>query len=265
MFGVKDAENHREGIHADIIALTSKIRQFIDAYRSDKAARALIHLVLAINCSLIGLHIVLELIEYFHFHSDSSYHRDFLITTDRGYPETFNYLQLAVLGWLMLYVFVQTRHAIYVSLGIIFLFALGEDALELHERVGDYAASLDLPAPSALDAYHFGQVLYWLAVAAATVPVLIYGLLSGGAEDRKIGAIFVLLIFILGFFAGFVDAVHVVLRGKFFASGFILGVVEDGGEMLTIALAVSVALLLYRHLDDLRRPPLRGVRSRPPP
>ena len=116
-----------------------------------------------------------------------------------------------------------------------------------------------------MGAYHFGQVLHWLVVGAACVALLVYGLSSSGTEDRKIGAIFVLLIFMLGFLAGFFDAVHVVLRGKFFASGLILGVLEDGGEMLTIAFAVSAALLLYRHLDDLRRPPSRGVRSRPPP
>lgn len=51
-------------------------------------------------------------------------------------------------------------------------------------------------------------------------------------------------------------------RGAFFGADFILGIVEDGGEMLTAAVALSTALLLFRHLDDLRRPSRRGVRSR---
>jgi hypothetical protein len=253
------------GIHALVLASVAKVSQFLDKYRSDKSARTAIHVVLVANCCLIGLHSFLELIAYFDFYFDTLYRPDLLITTDLGYPEMLCYFQLAVLGGLMLHVFVQTRHVIYASLGIIFLFALGDDALQLHERVGLYAASIDLPAPSPFNAYHFGQVLHWLVIGAACVALLVYGLLSSGAEDRKIGAIFVLLIFMLGFFSGFMDAVYVVLRGKFFASHFILGVVEEGGEMLTIGIAVSAALLLHRHLDDLRRSPWRCVRSRPPP
>jgi hypothetical protein len=264
VFGAKASDNDRERLHADILASGAKTRQFIDAYRTDPSARAIIHAVLAITCSLIGVHIALEFAEYFEFHSDRLYNRDFLITTDHGYPEILSYLQLTVLGWLMLHVYVRTGHVIYASLGIIFLLALAEDALQLHERVGGFAASIDLPAPASLGADHFGEVLHWLVVVAMSASALVYGFIASSAEDRKIGAIFVLLICILGFFAAFLDAVHIILGGKFFASHFILNVAEDGGEMLTIALALSMALLLFRHLDDLRRPPRWSARGQQP-
>ena len=89
---------------------------------------------------------------------------------------------------------------------------------------------------------------------------LIYGLVASSAEDRKIGAIFVGLVVMLGSFAAVVDAAHVVLLGAFFGADFLLGVIEEGGEMLVAALALSSALLLFRHLEELRRPARRGAR-----
>ena len=83
--------------------------------------------------------------------------------------------------------------------------------------------------------------------------VLILGFIVSSGEDRKIGALFLVFIATLGFFAAFVDLVHVVVGGTFFASNMILGVIEEGGEMLTSALALAASLLLCRHLDGLRR------------
>lgn len=91
---------------------------------------------------------------------------------------------------------------------------------------------------------------------------LIYGLVASSTEDRKIGAIFLVLVVMLGSFVAVVDAARVVLREAFFGADFILGMVEDGGEMLMVALTLSAALLLFRHLADLHRPSRRGVRSR---
>jgi hypothetical protein len=249
------------GIRAHIVAVFEKMQQFIDVYQNDKSARTIIHAILATNILLISIHILLSFASYFEIYRDTLFDRSLLVTTEGGYPEIFNYLQLAVLAWLMLHVFVRTRQAIYAALGVLFLLALGEDALQLHERVGRYAASIDLPAPPSLGAMHFGELLHWLGIGTLSVVALVYGLVASSAEDRKVGAVFVSLIFMLGFFAAVLDATNIVLRDRFFGAGFVLGIAEDGGEMLTIALAVGAAVLLYRHLDQLRQPPWRGVRD----
>jgi hypothetical protein len=173
---------------------------------------------------------------------------------DGGYPEIFSYLQLTVLATLILLVFVRVRQAIYAALAAVFLLALCEDALELHERVGLYLAGLGLPALPFLGARHVGEILHWLMVGSLAFGALAYGFAASAAEDRKIGAVFALLFLLLGFFAGFVDAVHVVLSKSFFASGALFELLEDGFEMLTITLALSAGVLLFRHLDALRRP-----------
>jgi hypothetical protein len=248
---VTTSDHRAASIRVLVATLARKARQFVHAYQSDRSARTIIYVIVAVNCCLIGIDIFLKFMSYFgHYH----YHPDFQVTVEGGYPELFNYLQLTVVAWLMLHVFVRTRQAVYAASGIIFLIALAEDALGLHERVGVYAAEIDIPAPSLLGAPHFAELLHFLVVGALFIVLLVYGLAASSAEDRKIGALFTLLIFILGFFVAVVDAVHIMLIGVFAGSHFLLGVIEDGGEMLTVAVALSAALLLFRHLDDLRRP-----------
>jgi hypothetical protein len=95
---IRPSDSHSAGMHALVLALVGEARQVMGVYRSDKSVRMLTHAVLAANLCLIFLHICLKLIAYFDFYRDQLYRRDLLITTEGGYPEMFNYLQLAVLG-----------------------------------------------------------------------------------------------------------------------------------------------------------------------
>lgn len=246
--------HHSGGISALFCGSAAKARQFIQAYRGDRSARTIIHAVLAANVCLIAVHVFLWLTKRFDFHASTLFRQDLLIDAEGGYPEMFNYLQIGALVWLMLHIFLRVRQPIYASLGIIFVIALADDALELHEQIGGYAESIGLPAPSFLGAQHFGELLHWLAMGALFIAVLVYGFVRSGGEDRKIGGVFVFWIFVLGFSAAVLDAAHEIFHRSFPGADLILGVAEDGGEMLTVALALSTALLLFRQLDDLRWP-----------
>jgi hypothetical protein len=195
---------------------------------------------------------ILRLILRLDFHTDVLFHRGLLLGTEGGYPEMLNYLQLAALVGLLLHIFVRTRQPIYASLGLVFLLALADDALRLHERAGNYASSMGISALAGLGAQQFGELLYFALVGLAMVAVLVVGIVNSAAEDRKIGGIFAVWIGMLGFCAVVVDVLYVFLS-EWTGAGFIFAIAEDGGEMLAAALALSTAVLLVRHLDDLRR------------
>jgi hypothetical protein len=235
-------------------ALASKARQVIQAYQADRTARTMILAVMAANLSFIGVHIILRLALRFGLQIDASLRSDLMVGTEGGYPEMFNYLQLAVLIWLLLDIFVRTRQRIYAALGVVFLFALAEDTLEIHERMGNYARIIDIPAPAALGAHHFGELFYFAVIGSTFIAVLICGLLSSDAEDRKLGGLFAVFIGMLGFCAAVLDAVNIILSGTFPGARLIFDIAEDGGEMLAVGMALSAALLLSRHLENLRRP-----------
>jgi hypothetical protein len=233
--------------------LVSKVRQLVQAYEADSSARAMIHAVVGANLFLIGLHMMSRVILRLDFHTDVLFHSNLLIGTEGGYPEMFNYFQLAVLVGLLLRIFVRTRQPVYASLGVIFLLALADDALQLHERMGSYASSMGISAPADLGAQQFGELLYFAVVGLAMAAVLAYGFVTSDAEDRKLGGIFAAWMCLLGFCAVLVDVVYVILS-ELTGAGFIFAIAEDGGEMLAAGLALSTAVLLFRHLDNLRRP-----------
>jgi hypothetical protein len=248
------AAPHRpSGIRTCVPALVSKARQLVHAYRVDRTARAIIYAILGANLLFIGLHMVLRLIWRLDFHIDVLFRRGLLLGTEGGYPEMFNYVQLAVLTGLLLLIFARTRQPIYAALGLVFLLALADDALRLHERAGSFAAGMGLSGAAGLQAQQLGELLYFALVGLAMVAVLAHGFVSSAAEDRKIGGIFALWIGLLGFCAVLVDVLYVALS-EWTGAGFIFAIAEDGGEMLAAALALSTAVLLVRHLDDLRRP-----------
>jgi hypothetical protein len=89
----------------------------VQVYRADRTARMIVHAVLGANLLLIGVHMILRLIPRLDFHAEVLFHMSLLIGTEGGYPEMFNYVQLAVLAGLLLHIFVRTRQPIYASLG----------------------------------------------------------------------------------------------------------------------------------------------------
>jgi hypothetical protein len=232
---VAAAAPHRiSGIRALVPALVSKARQLVQAYQADRTARTIIDVVLGANFLFIALHMILRLILRLDFHTDILFHRGLLLGTEGGYPEMFNYLQLAVLVGLLLHIFVRTRQPIYASLGLVFLLALADDSLRLHERMGSFASSMGISAPAGLGAQQFGELLYFAVVGLAMIAVLAYGFVTSDAEDRKLGGIFAAWIGMLGFCAVLVDVLYVILS-EWTGAGFIFAIAEDGGEMLAAA------------------------------
>jgi hypothetical protein len=143
--------------------------------------------------------------------------------------------------------------------GAIFLLALADDTLKLHERMGSYAHSMGISAPAGLGAHDVDELLDFAVVGLGIIAVLVYGLVTSDAEDRKLGGIFAAWIAMLGFCAALVDVIYVLLSANLRRGGFIFAIAEDGGEMLAAGLALSTAVLLFRHLDHLRRPPWQGA------
>lgn len=237
--------------------LLSKSRQFKLAYQNDGVAKALIGLVFVINAAWIAIHVGIKAFEYLVSDAYRLDYTQYLLTVDGSYPEICNYVQLLLIAFLIFVILIETRQAIYASLTIIFLLALGEDALRIHESVSQYADGLELWSPASLSIYHFSQFFHWCVVGMIVAGLLVYGFVRSDTEDRKIGALFILVVFILGAFSVLVDSVQAVVTDLFADARLMrgpIGIVEDGGEMLTIALALGLALLLARHRVTLRRP-----------
>jgi hypothetical protein len=99
---------------------------------------------------------------------------------------------------------------------------------------------LDLVSLPGLRPRDTGEIIVWSAAALALLVPLIWSFRQSGQRERGLGSIFLLLFACLIGFGSVVDMLQVMTGSKF------IGYVEDGGEMLTIAIACSCAFILYR-------------------
>ena len=144
--------------------------------------------------------------------------------------------------------FRSKRQWIYVALAILFALVLADDMLEIHEEGGKYfARALELRPALGLRAVDFGELITWAILGALMVPLILVGLLRSKRTDVENGLVLLVPFGALVFFGMFVDQVYHILRHAFFGADILLGMLEDGGEMIAITMACVLAAALVKH------------------
>ncbi|SNS73210.1 hypothetical protein SAMN06893096_10782 [Geodermatophilus pulveris] len=178
-----------------------------------------------------------------------------LLETDGGWAEVVGYAHQAVLGLLLLALCLLTRHLVWAAYAALFLLALADDSLRLHENRGAWladrlAARLWFPPDGflGLRASDLGELLLWALLAAA--PLLAAVLLHRRADgwDRRASRGMAVLVAAYVFCGAVLDQVHVLFLDSWV--GDVVGTVEDGGEL--VVLSASVGYVAGR-LADRRR------------
>ena len=211
------------------------------AWRDRALTRGLLA-VLALNLVLVALHGA-------HFvclrYGLNAWPRDplFSLDSNTGLAQLFNSCQTMLLIALLLRIGAQTRTAVYPALAAIFLFVLLDDALALNQLLGaPLAGALGLVDRPRLEAQSVAEMMVYGVLAPPLLGMLAVALLRAPAEHRRAGAGFVSLLALLAFFATVMDLVHLAFIKSFFGSRLVLEVAEEGGEMLTLSLALLLAL-----------------------
>jgi hypothetical protein len=202
-------------------------------------ASLLILLLLCADFVFIVLHIIIEIFDP----------RPSLcnISGICAYMNVYHLIKLFCVIILFGYIFVRTKCFSYASWLLMFTFFFFDDALLLHQSIGDHLANI-------LDAYlspGFGLPprFFELAVLAITGLVLLiivaWTYLYGSRTFKKISTDMLLFIAALVFFGLIVDVAEVLKLGTVIESG--LGFVEDGGELVVDSLIVWYVFLLALH------------------
>ena len=124
-----------------------------------------------------------------------------------------------------------------------FAYLLLDDALQIHERGGTLvAARLGLMHAFRLRGKDFGELAVSAAAGILLLPLLIWAYRSGSQMFRKVSQDLILLILVLVFFGVVIDMVGIAIQaGK--GVGFIMGVIEEGGEMIAVSLILWYVFL----------------------
>lgn len=240
------------------MSMTRRAKAAIRPVLLSRDGLVLLGLLLAIDAAFLFMHVAhlqarrVWATETFFF--DNS----FSIEQDGGHSESFELLKTLACAFALAGCWVRTRQPIYLALSVVFAYLFVDNALMVHETVGEGTAVLFSPAARLFDTAPaaLGEVAFLGLVGLVVLGLVALALPRSTARHRLFGLAFVLLLLALGGFGVGVDLLHAVATAyshRVVNWGF--GVVEDGGELAILSVACALSLTLYAHLAAGRQPP----------
>ena len=172
--------------------------------------------------------------------SDGRY-RQWLLRAEGGWPEQFGYAKQAGCAALLLLVWRRTGDGVFAAWAAVFACALVDDRLQVHERVGGFVARrLPLPQEVAgLREQDLGELAVW--GLAGVLPLVVVAVLHRRGPEHVRAASRGMAVVVGGyaFFGVVVDQFHTLTLGGPLDRA--LGVLEDGGELVLLSVAVWYA------------------------
>jgi hypothetical protein len=156
---------------------------------------------------------------------------DWRLDRDGSLPERFEYAKTVLLIGLALVCARLRGVAVFGPVVLTAAVLLLDNSLRLHEQ----SKAVLMPVLGASKGP--AELIYMIAVGAALLAALSFGAMRAAADDRRILALFVAVMVILGGFAGVADLLHTLFGSVSKPVDLILAFVEDGGELVTITLA----------------------------
>ena len=192
------------------------------------SAITLLFLLLAADAAFIGIHLLQPIIPALASPL-------FSLETDRGYAEVFQYIQEFWVVGLLLLTFRTTKNAGYVVWAMLFGFMFFDDAAQIHERLGIRVAQvLPLPNTFGLRPQDFGELIVSAALGLGFLSGIALCYRKSPGAFRTSSQNLLTLLLAIVFFGVVMDALHVALHTPDNPL-FLLGMIEDGGEMIAIA------------------------------
>jgi hypothetical protein len=209
---------------------------------SDIFVRALVALV-AIDAILITLHSLRIFLRIFDFPAPILESRMFSINQEYGYGEIYGYLKSIVITFCFLACYFRDRAPVFLGLSFTFVVIVLDDSLQIHESLGtQFVEALALEQMAGLPAQNLGELMVWFALGAVVVAALAVSFLRSDVFGQNIALIFLGLLAVLIFFAVGGDTLHAALRHAFRGAHHIWGMLENGGEMVTLSVITAAAL-----------------------
>lgn len=169
------------------------------------------------------------------------------ITYDRSYLEIFGYLKTSAIVGLLLGTPGGPGRLVYRALAIVYVAVLLDDALMVHEALGQRLVdALTLRPFAGLRPVDYGELLVWAGAGMLLLMLAAIGLVKASGRDRAnglliLGALAALMVFAVG-----IDMVHVVFEHAFRGANLLFTVLEEGGQQITLSLSCGLAILIWR-------------------
>ncbi len=226
--------------------------KFLQKDLTVEVAKKLLLRLLFIDLIFIIIHITVCLVYYLGYIEDFGEYNFLVLTQDESYAEVFQYLKYIAFIVMTIYLISIEKAYAYISWVILFLFFLLDDSLSLHELAGEFLAEKYHFEPKfGLRAVDFGELSFVAVMGLIILSALGIAYFKGGDVFKKRTHV---LLFLLGFLVVFgvgFDMLHEIL-GENLKVGFVIGLIEDGGEMIIVTLMVCYIYQLIKPVETYR-------------
>jgi len=211
--------------------------------RADKLARAVLCALVLIIVAILVVYSVAHANPQDEFFAQLTYQIG--VSRDGSWAEIVNYAMAIGAALLFFLASVRCGSRPLLFLCLLMAFICFDDAAEYHEAVGRFLrANFTLPALPGLRRQDTGELLAWTMAAMVLAIPLCFSLWHRRAGDLGLLALMSAPFAMLVVFAVFVDLANAALQDSLKLT---TDVIEDGGEMLSIACIVAIAVFMARH------------------
>ncbi len=159
----------------------------------------------------------------------------FSIEKDFGYAEIYQYIKEYWIILLLFMIAIKRTHIIYFTWSILFMYILLDDALEIHEKLGNYLVNyFELQPRFNLRAQDFGELGVSAFFGLLLFSFIGWAYLRSDSVAKQISKHLLILILSLAFFGILVDMLHIAITW----GEPMWGLIEDGGEMIIMSIIV---------------------------
>jgi len=169
------------------------------------------------------------------------------ITTERGYAESFQYIQEIWITTTLFIYGIKTLALNYFSWSILYSYILLDDYFQIHERLGSDLVSLFNYHPAfGLRAQDIGETSVFTIFGVFFLVILLFSYKRSNLHTRNISNNLFFLLASLTVFGFIADMIHSVVDeviGNDLLSLY-FEIIEDGGEMLVMSIIVWYVLCI---------------------
>ncbi|QDG74938.1 hypothetical protein [Labrenzia sp. PHM005] len=164
----------------------------------------------------------------------------FNIGRDWSAGEILNYIKWVLIIFTVMSIYLHRRVPVFLGLAIFFLIALFDDSLQLHERGATWLIeNTPMYDLFGTDQGVAGELVIWTFLGILSVSCLAIGwIMSPPEECRRIVPV-MLLFFGVVFCAVVLDVLHHKLPTPRSLFAGLLGILEDGGEMVMLTFLLA--------------------------
>jgi hypothetical protein len=221
---------------------------------NERSATIFLILLLCADLAFLGMHFITAIIGNFKWVLESNLlkrvfvalleYELFNIERERGYAEIYQYIKFFWIIVLLFNLSLKNRSLHYIPWILLFTYFLLDDSIPIHGRAGQFFSEhFNFTPLFGLRLQDYGQLAISATAGIFLFLPLVWAYRKGTQIFRNISLDIGFLVLVLVFFGVVVDMLHSVVRLDNTAS-FIMGLVEESGEMLAVSLVLWYIFLL---------------------